>query len=59
MEDRASTNTKQNLSIYKIKQDIYLSLQPNAVDSVRSNNLRLNYQRFTPSECKDVGIKVF
>ena len=37
-------------------------LQPDVVDvyfmnSVRSNNLFLKHQRFTPSGCKDIGIK--
>ena len=43
-----------------------LSLQPNVGDlifqnmnSVRSNNLRLKYQRFTPSGWKDIGIRKF
>ena len=42
-----------------------LSLQTNAVDlgyfmnSLRSNNLSLKYQRFTPSGCKDIQIKIF
>ena len=27
------------------------------MNSIRSNNLRLKYQRFTPSGCKDIGVK--
>ena len=29
------------------------------MNSVRSNNLSLKYQRFTPSGCKDIGIIKF
>ena len=29
------------------------------MNSVRSNNLSLKYQRFTPSGCNDVGIRKF
>ena len=29
------------------------------MNSVRSNNLSLKYQRFTPSDWKDIGIRKF
>ena len=29
------------------------------MNSVRINNLRLKYQRFAPSDCKDIGIRRF
>ena len=29
------------------------------MNSVRSNNLSLKYQRFTPQGCKDIGIRKF
>ena len=29
------------------------------MNSVRSNNLSLKYQRVTPSGCKDIGIRKF
>ena len=29
------------------------------INSVSSNNLRKKYQRLTPSDCKDVGIRKF
>ena len=29
------------------------------INSVRSNNLSLKYQRFTPSDCKDVLVRKF
>ena len=29
------------------------------MNSVRSNNLSLKNQRFTPSDCKDIGIRTF
>ena len=45
---------------------ISISLLPNVVDlifqtmnSVRPNNLSLKYQRFTSSDCKDLGIRQF
>ena len=41
---------------------ITISLQPNVIDLlyfkllfVRSNNLSLKNQRFTPSDCRDLG----
>ena len=37
----------------------YISLQPNVVKSVGSNNLSLNYQRLTPLDCKDKVIRKF
>ena len=30
-----------------------------SINSVRSNNLSLKYQRFTPSDCTEVGIRIF
>ena len=29
------------------------------MNSVRSKNLSLKYQRFTPLSCKDIGIRIF
>ena len=36
-------------------------MEPNVqtVNSVRSNNLSLKYQRFKPSDCEDIEIKKF
>ena len=34
-------------------------LDISTINSVRSNNLSFKYQRFTPSDCKDLGIRIF
>ena len=36
------------------RTEIYQTMNPDT-----SNNLSLKYQRFTPSGCKDIGIKKF
>ena len=50
-----------NRNIFATNFDLLvpLSWQPNVryLNSVRSNNLILKYQRFTPSGCKDLKIR--
>ena len=55
----------QRILVFATNSDflIPISLQPNVVDlkymvSVRSNNLSFKYQKFTPSGCKDKGIRI-
>ena len=65
MDIHPSANIKKLSLCYKLW--FSKSLQPNVEElryfkvkySVRSNTLRLKYQRFTPSGCKNIGIKRF
>ena len=40
-------------------KDLILAIKFQTINSVRSINLSLKYQRFTPSDSKDIGIRKF
>ena len=59
-EKMSFCHTLYNFStLYQLATRCCRSLIFQTMNSARSNSLSLKYHRFTPSSCKDIGIRIF